>query len=246
MKPTAYQAKRLILPGAVLSLLLLASNATAVDPKPIATVNADELTADTQSSITRNTKSGQQISIVWWIPIEFWQVALAQSASLPVDTRNAILNGMQDYMVIAVVVADVSQLGSFSFHERSRIEKTMRVTYKPPKRDERRLTPTRSVGGRVEEMLQGLKPVLANSMGAMGENFQLFVFEDKIKRVDARRVDPYSEGRLTVEIDATEKVTSVFETPLNSLFVPRTCPNGKPAHLSWKFCPWSGAKLDDV
>jgi hypothetical protein len=37
--------------------------------------------------------------------------------------------------------------------------------------------------------------------------------------------------------------TVVLETPLNSLFVPRTCPNGKPAHVSWKFCPWGGERL---
>ena len=37
-------------------------------------------------------------------------------------------------------------------------------------------------------------------MGAMGENFQLFVFEDKIKRLDVRRVDPYVGGVLNVEL----------------------------------------------
>jgi hypothetical protein len=34
-----------------------------------------------------------------------------------------------------------------------------------------------------------------------------------------------------------------LELPLDSLFVPRLCPNGKPAHVSWDYCPWSGKKL---
>ena len=63
-------------------------------------------------------------------------------------------------------------------------------------------------------------------MGAMGENFQLFVFEDKIKRLDVRRVDPYVEGVLNVELGTKQASEQIgrFEMPLNSLFIPRVGP----------------------
>jgi hypothetical protein len=41
------------------------------------------------------------------------------------------------------------------------------------------------------------------------------------------------------------QLTSRVGMPLDSLFKPRFCPNGKKAHISWEFCPWSGKKLKE-
>ena len=235
-------------PALWLLLLLFAShNTLALEPRPLSAVDSDKLIAETQKSVTKSTAKGQRMSIAWWIPIEFWQVMLAQNANLDQDTQNVMLNTLQDYFVLAVVVADINANAQFDFYDRTKITNSLRVTLKRPDKDERRLAPTTSTGGQVEAVLQGVRPVLSNAMGAMGENFQLFVFEDKIKRVDERRVNPYVEGLLTVELGTkkTKEQVAEFAMPLDSLFVPRICPNGKPAHVSWEFCPWSGKKLDN-
>ena len=60
-------------------------------------------------------------------------------------------------------------------------------------------------------------------------------------------VDPYLQGLISVQIAKRngDLMTADIEMPLNSLFVPRKCPNGKDAHISWKYCPWSGKLLVD-
>ena len=63
---------------------------------------------------------------------------------------------------------------------------------------------------------------------------------------DGKRIlDPYQPGGLQVDLKRknNQPLQAKIEFPLNSLYVPRRCPNGKPAHVSWKFCPWTGAKL---
>jgi hypothetical protein len=81
-------------------------------------------------------------------------------------------------------------------------------------------------------------------MGRLGENLNFFVYEDQNK--DGRVISPYSPGALKVTLahkDGAALDPFVFELPLDSLYVPRHCPNGKPAHVSWVVCPWDGTKL---
>ena len=230
---------------AALLMALPVQSLLALEPRPIAEVNSDALLAETQWSSTQPVKDGQHMAIVWWLPVEFWQVSLANQPDIDPDVRNLMLNMLQDYMILAVAQSDITPQAAFRFYERTEIEKSMRVVVKRQGKDDRRLVPTKSVGSQVELMLRDIGPILENAMGATGKNLQLFVFEDKIKRVDARRLDPYKTASLEVRLlsrDGTAFQTS-FDTPLDSLFVPRTCSNGKPAHVSWSFCPWSGKKL---
>ncbi|MBW4643856.1 MAG: hypothetical protein KME23_12850 [Goleter apudmare HA4340-LM2] len=56
---------------------------------------------------------------------------------------------------------------------------------------------------------------------------------------------PYKSGKLNISFNGkgNQQIGSVVNLPLNSLFIPRLCPNGKPAHVSWKYCPWDGTPL---
>ena len=75
--------------------------------------------------------------------------------------------------------------------------------------------------------------------------FDFFVLSDTDQ--GDRLLSPY--GNSTLLVTLTNKKGEVlepirFEMPLDSLFVPRMCPNGKPAHVSWVVCPWDGSKLE--
>jgi hypothetical protein len=59
-------------------------------------------------------------------------------------------------------------------------------------------------------------------------------------------ISPYEAGTLRFTMGASGDLTAIeggIETPMNALFVPRLCPNGRPAHVSWKVCPWDGTAL---
>ena len=38
-------------------------------------------------------------------------------------------------------------------------------------------------------------------------------------------------------------MTARVELPINALFVPRLCSDGREAHVTWNYCPWTGERL---
>ena len=95
-------------------------------------------------------------------------------------------------------------------------------------------------------LIGSIAPALGATIGSLGDNLQFFVFNDQT--LDRKRLmDPGLPGGLIVELTGKEgrSLQAEFEFPLNSLYVPRKCPNGKPAHISWRYCPWTGKKLPE-
>jgi hypothetical protein len=86
--------------------------------------------------------------------------------------------------------------------------------------------------------------MLSATLGKLGESMYFVVLDDQVK--GHRVISPLEKGalRVTLTHEGPEPLgTFEFETPLDSLYVPRMCPNGKPAHISWVVCPWDGTKL---
>ena len=83
-------------------------------------------------------------------------------------------------------------------------------------------------------------------MGNLGSNMHFYVLNDRAKSV-SRLLDPYRKGQIEIQLERRDKVLmdGSIEMPINALFVTRKCPNGKDAHISWKYCPWSGKKLEE-
>jgi len=109
---------------------------------------------------------------------------------------------------------------------------------------ETKLETVDSVDPDLSMVLDMLKPVLAASIGEMGNNMHFLVLEHEPGQ-SGQSVDPYGAGRIELRAKRRdgEQLQANIELPLDSLHVPRMCPNGKPAHVSWKFCPWSGERL---
>jgi hypothetical protein len=62
---------------------------------------------------------------------------------------------------------------------------------------------------------------------------------------DRRVIDPYGPGRLTVQLEKRDGdfMAARVELPINALFAPRLCSDGREARITWKFCPWTGERL---
>jgi hypothetical protein len=57
---------------------------------------------------------------------------------------------------------------------------------------------------------------------------------------------PFDAGAVIVKFGGRAKrqdISLTIERPIDALLVPRLCANGKPAHVSWTYCPWDGKKL---
>lgn len=225
-------------------MVLAVSCAVAAERKPLSLVNTDEFTRDTQVSPLQ--AGDDHVAMVWWIPTEFWEAIQARDATTSEADKKAMLDALSGVSLLAAVQADVSPFGAFDFYPMEEVEQKMVITYTDSSGKSQKLSPMHSIPPNLEIVLGIFKPILGAAMGNMGNNMHFYVLDDTSK-ASARLVDPYQGGKLKVAMhrrDGTQLISEI-ETPLDALFVPRKCPNGKDAHISWKYCPWSGKELTD-
>lgn len=224
--------------------LLLALGATfslaanAIDQKDLKDVDISEMTRETQKTLHTDG-----VHLVWWIPPEYWAASIQNDQSMGADHRKALMDIMEKYSMLAIVQAEVTPFGSFSFYDRDAIIKGLKIEVVDGK-DRKSIKPLEKVPEELELLLKVLSPILEAALGNMGKNLNFFVLADRVK--GDRLMSPY--GHNTLSITLTSKQGNVlgpaaFEMPLDALYVPRKCPNGKSAHVSWVVCPWDGTAL---
>jgi len=225
----------------VIAMISLSVLAHAADRKPISEVDMNTMISDSQVvSVTNNT-----FDFIWWIPAEYWEIALTQDASVPREQAELFLGILRRYSVLAVLQADISTFGAFSFFDRERLMDGLAIEYVDGDGKSAAIPHDEVSDPDLRILLDQLKPILAAAMGSMGENFYFFPVADTDDE-GRRLVSPYEKGEIRVRLaerDSQPAPMLRLELPLNALFIPRICPNGKPAHISWAYCPWSGKKL---
>jgi hypothetical protein len=220
-------------------MISLASFAHAIDRKEITDIDLNVLTVEGQVM----TGGASDLALVWWIPAEFWEVSMRQESMVPDEQVNQVMGVLKNYSVLAVVQANVSPFGSFQFFEKEQIMKGMNVEFVRPDGSVEAISHTEPSDPDLRIMLDQMRPILAQAMGSLGQNFYFFPLPD-VDDDGERLLSPYDKGMIRVKLLNADAVhTAELELPLDSLFVPRLCPNGKPAHVSWNYCPWSGKKL---
>jgi len=159
---------------------------------------------------------------------------------------NLVLDTLQPYSVIAIVQADISDFGAFTFYGEERIANGMLVEHIDEHGSRTVIPHDEGASPDVTILLNQMVPVLAAVMGNMGENFYFFPLPN-FDAAENRLISPYEKGTIRVTLDTRENsAKSVIEIqlPLDALHIPRLCANGKPAHVSWTHCPWGGEKLN--
>ena len=206
--------------------------------KSLPDVVVDELVSDTQVLSTNAFGLAQ----AWWVPVEFWKVSLGRINPQLAQQVDSLLG---EYSILAVVQADVSALGGFVFYPRQSLEQRLQVEWQREQEAPIMLDLVKKPNPAVRNLLQQLSPMLSRSMGEMGRNLQFFVFADRNAQGN-RIVDPYAAGTLLIRLIPSEtqgQTELTLDLPLNALFEPRFCSNGKPARATWRFCPWDGHPL---
>ena len=218
--------------------------AVAADRKLLKDVVIDEMTPDTQA--TAKGSGDSHFALVWWVPNEFWISIFSRDTTTSAADKNAMLNAMSEISLLAVVQADITDMGAFIYYTKQKIEENMMMSFTNSKGIKKRLLPMQIINPDLEIVLSVFKPILEAAMGNLGSNFHFYVLNDK-SNASGRIIDPYRQGAIDVQLSRKDGVliTSSIELPLNSLFIPRKCPNGKDAHISWKYCPWSGKRLEN-
>ena len=214
-----------------LSLLITTSVLSGLLVSPIAALER-RLTEDIPAEeLVKETMQFKEIGenkllLMWYVPME----------AMGAPAQNGLL--------IAVAKAEISPDGIFDFASENELERGLTVTYMNSETSRPQILKLTSINADLTQFIALIKPMISRIAGDIGQGMHFFVYGN-VNASGQKIVSPYNPGRLEVSlsIGTTQRATSTLDLPLNSLFVPRLCPNGKPAHISWKYCPWDGTPL---
>jgi len=186
-------------------------------------------------TLTRNVDG--RLTVTMWMPDEFWRIALQSSGRMTDKGIADYIAIMHPYSLLAIVDA---QRGITAFHytdadalvNEATIEDSHGNTYKP-------LAPD-SVAEDVRNLIQTMRPLLTNMMGAMGQHMEFLVFPsmDKDGHLFA---DPKNDGSLTLHLG---DVAMRYRLPIGSILPPTLDPKtGESFPGSYHFNPYTGGKL---
>lgn len=225
MKPLSTLSRLAVCTLGILLFAVPFSTAGDVDPA--------ELVKETQKS---DQKAGE-MTLVWWIPEEFWKVSLEQNANLSADQIEDFLEMLRPYVIVTVVKGKVGFSPSFESKEyattNTKLLDEKGNKYSPLSDDE--------IDDKTKGLLGMLKPVLAGSLGPTGNNMHFLVFSAKGENGN-QLIDAKRKGSFKVAVADKE---FKWRLPLDSLLPAKECPQCKETCKgSWSFCPWCGTKLE--
>jgi hypothetical protein len=221
-----------ILTRIVLILLFLVPVSTGLPQEN--KVNLNTLTQETQ----KMSEKADEMTLIWWIPEEFWRVSFEQDPSITADQIEEFIKVLRPYTIIVAVDGKMGTFGGITYESEQTIRSLIQITdnegatYRPLNRN--------SINADCENFLAMMKPVFINMLGPMGQNMHFFLFPAENKK-GKKIADAGNEGTFSVELG---KRIFKWRLPLGSLLLPKICPVCKEElNGAYKFCPWDGTEL---
>ena len=198
-------------------------------------VNINKLTEETQQL----SESPDAMRLIWWIPTEFWQTIFEQDKNISRLESDEMLNNFDKYTMVAVIDGDIKDDGTVTYNTEETTFKNLvvigkdKVEYSPLYNDE--------IDEDTKSLINIMKPMLGNMLGALGQNMHFFLFQKRENPLD-KIVNPIKKESFTVKLD---KDNFNWSLPLGSLLKPKKCPEDNKLHNgSWNYCPYHGKKLE--
>jgi len=156
-------------------------------------IDLRELLRETQ----KTSREPKEITVVWWMPLEFWQASAARNPQADPAKIEALLQIMRRYTVVAISDGTVGPFGGVTYTSEETIRRSVTVKDAAGKT----LFPLDELDVDVDttNLLQMLKPVLSNILGPLGQNTHFVLFPGKTP-----------EGRAVADARGTGTFTVVF------------------------------------
>ncbi len=191
-----------------------------------------EIVRETQRTVENNG----QVTLVWWMPQQFWEESMNANPSVSPEARAQVLATLADYTILALMRANVGALGIADAVPKAELVKNARV-----KVDGKLIEslPPEQISPAAQLLLGQLKPALASMVGQVGQSLEFVVYPGK---VDGRLLlDAARPG--TFEVQLFDQ-TKAWRLPLGSLLPPRTDrKTGEQFPGNYNFNPYTGDKL---
>jgi hypothetical protein len=184
----------------------------------------------------QSTTAAQQFTLVWWIPVEFWDLSLAANPNVPTSSAAQIREVFHDYQVFALIRATMSLQGLTGVATRADLLANARLEIDgkaTPPLDADKVPPG------VQAILGAMKPMLAGIMGPLGQSIELVVYPAV---ADGHRLmDPMKPGSFQY---ALYDQTFHWRLPLASLLPKKWDPKSKEEFPgNYDYNPFTGDKL---
>ncbi len=199
---------------------------------------SDVSVTDLIGEIQQWNKQGNKMSLAWWIPSEYWRIALKDRNDIPPETIAHFEKVFDDYMMIWACDLTINLDGTLTFTAEQEIGKSISVV----DRNDNEHFPLAKEEILVEVLTiaETMKPVFAQALGQMGQGLHYYFFnvrdENGKSLVDAKRHGTFKILHSNSEF--------LWKLPLATLMPPKFCPlDREKMNGTWKYCPLHGNAL---
>ena len=204
---------------------------------PTLGAGAIDLHAVVQETQQMSQGSGD-MTLVWWLPEQFWEASMAQNPDVSRAQVDEFVKTVRPYTMVAVVDGQVGAFAGVTYKPDSVIRATVFLrdaqggSYPPIAES--------AINPDTRNLLQMLKPIIANMLGPMGENMHFLLFP-AVDKQGQPIADPTREGAFQV---AVGDKTFRFRLPLGSVLPPKFDPGTQERFPgNYNFNPYTGGKL---
>ncbi len=177
-----------------------------------------------------------RLILVWWIPTEYWSLALKNDPRITDAQRTDINTMLSKYTVFVVVAADIGPMAAMQVKPRAEIvaNTEFQVGGKVVP-----LLPPEEVSKSATNLISVMKPLMASMLGTLGQGMEFLLYANE------KNGTPLIEATKTGEFTYTafgNKLT--WRLPLGSLMPPKMDPTTKEEFPgNYLFNPFTGGKL---
>ena len=170
----------------------------------------------------------------WWVPNEYWRIALSDSPTIGEEVILDIEEKLQGYSLFSIVHSEITPAGGFEKKDASVTIINDQSILSP--------IPEEEIPTDILELINILRPTLASMVGQLGEQMIFYVFKNELED-GTTIISPFNTGKLTLKINDTD---FIYPLPLQSMVEKKVCPKDQELLSgNWEYCPWHGVKLTE-
>lgn len=199
-----------------------------------AAANVQDIVHETQ----RMSSDGGQISMVWWVPTQFWEESLKASPMVTDAARQQVIGAMSDYTILVLLRASTGVAGITDVQPKAELVKNAQLTINGRQLD---ALPPDQIAPATTVLLAQMKPAIAATAGQMGQGMEFVVYPGK---VDGKPLlDAAQPGNISVKFYGK---SYQWHLPLGSLLPAKIDKStGEEFPGNYLYNPYTGKKLAD-
>lgn len=199
-----------------------------------AQTDMNALINDTQ----RMHQDGARLTLVWWIPNEYWEESAASGAQGSQQQLKQVLALVERYVIVAVVDGELGALGNVRTRPLAELVSAIQLIAPggarfPPLGEDQLSSDLRT-------FFQVMKPMMANMLGQVGKGLEFIAFDGRGPG-GGRLLDPRREESFAITYDGRRYD---WRLPLGSLLPPAVdARTGERFPGNYRYNPYTGERL---